>query len=419
MEQGEQPGFYDSLRIPEFRHMLIARFTFVMGTRMLATLMFWWIYELTHSKLLLGCIGLAEVVPALLLALYAGHIIDKSEKRKLVLRCTFLYFLAAVLLASLSVGIVEKSLGTALIVSLIYIIIFCSGIIRSFVSPIYGVMLGYIVPKKQIVNAATWNQFTFLFAAVAGHACCGFLIAFFKEEGPLITVSALFFTSFLLLLKLKPKPVVIDEKKKAEEAISTWTSVKQGLAFVYKTKELIGAMTMDMFAVLFGGAVAMVPVFAKDILHISNIAYGWLNAANDIGAILIIGILTLFPLRRKQGKLLLIVVIGFGLCIITFGLSKIFLLSFLALLIGGMLDGISALIRSTILQLKTPDHMRGRVMSVNSMFINSSNELGQFESGFAASIMGTVPSVVFGGCMTILVAVITWFKAPSLRKMEY
>ncbi len=417
MEKEDKSDFYAALKISEFRQMLMARFAFIMGSRMLATLMFWWIYELTHSKLALGCIGLAEVVPALSLALYAGHFIDQNEKRKLVLRCTFLYFLAAVILASLALPFIESALSTTIIVTIIYVVIFCSGIVRSFIGPIYGVMLGYIVPKDKIVNAATWNQFVFLFAAVAGHACCGFLIAFYKEEGPLITVVALFLMSFILLLKLKPKPVSAVVNSSQEKP--TWASIKEGLSFLYKTKELIAAMTMDMFAVLFGGAVALVPVFAKDILHTSDIAYGWLNAANDIGAICIIAILTLFPLRKNQGKILLIVVVGFGVCIITFGLSKIFLLSFFALLIGGMLDGISALIRSTILQLKTPEHMRGRVMSVNSMFINSSNELGQFESGFAASLMGTVPSVVFGGCMTVLVAIITWLKAPALKKMEY
>jgi hypothetical protein len=182
---------------------------------------------------------------------------------------------------------------------------------------------------------------------------------------------------------------------------------------------LLGASSLDLFAVLFGGAVAMVPVYARTVLHVGAIGYGWLNAASDIGSICVVVLLTIFPLQRQQGKKLLLVVAGFGICIIIFGLSKIYLVSFFALMIAGMLDGVSVVVRGTITQLKTPDNMRGRVLSVNSMFINSSNELGQFESGLAAHIMGNVPSVVFGGCMTLLVVIITWFKAPTLRKFEY
>jgi MFS family permease len=211
---------------------------------------------------------------------------------------------------------------------------------------------------------------------------------------------------------LKPPLNEKGEKKTLE-------SVKEGLRFVFSTKEVLGALSLDLFAVLFGGAVAMIPVFAKDILKTGPVGFGWLNAAADIGSILVVIGLTLFPLKKQQGKKLLFAVAGFGICIILFGISQWYWLSFTVLLLSGLLDGISMVIRGTILQLKTPDHMRGRVMSVNSMFINSSNELGQFESGVASKLMGVVPSVVFGGSMTLLVVVITWIKAPSLRKMEY
>jgi len=200
---------------------------------------------------------------------------------------------------------------------------------------------------------------------------------------------------------------------------NTIKSIIEGVQYVFKTKEILGAMTLDLFAVLFGGAVALVPVFAKDILHVSPVGFGWLNAAMDIGSIIMVTILTIKPLQRNQGRILFFAVGAFGICIICFALSKLFWLSFFALMIAGCMDGISVIIRSTILQLKTPDELRGRVMSVNSMFINSSNELGQFESGLAARLLGTVRSVVFGGCMTLGVALFTWFKAPSLRKMEY
>ena len=263
-------------------------------------------------------------------------------------------------------------------------------------------------------NATTWNQGIWLSASVIGHACVGFLIAGIGNSGALAIICSLVLAGFGYMYQIKPKPALNEPGEK-----KTLESVKEGLSFVFNTKEVLGALSLDLFAVLFGGAVAMIPVFAKDILKSGPIGFGWLNAASDIGSILVIILLTISPLRRGQGKKLLISVAGFGICIIVFALSKIFWISFAVLIFSGILDGISVVIRGTILQLKTPDHMRGRVMSVNSMFINSSNELGQFESGVAAKLLGVVPSVVFGGCMTLLVVVGTWIKAPNLRKMEY
>jgi hypothetical protein len=232
--------------------------------------------------------------------------------------------------------------------------------------------------------------------------------------GTLTFICCLMITAFFILTRLKPKPVV---KQNGEKR--TWESMKEGLRFVFKTKELLGAFSLDMFAVLFGGVQAMVPVYAKDILKIGPMGFGWLNAAIDIGAISVVVLLTISPLKNAQGKKLLLAVAGFGVCVVLFALSKWFILSFFALMIAGMLDGISVVVRGTVMQLKTPDNMRGRVSSVSSMFVNSSNELGQFESGLAARMMGVVPSVVFGGCMTLAVVIITWIKAPTLRKFEY
>ena len=192
------------------------------------------------------------------------------------------------------------------------------------------------------------------------------------------------------------------------------------MGFVFSHKILLGAISLDLFAVLFGGAVALIPEFANKILNVGPIGFGWLNAAIDIGSMITIICITVFPLTKKQGYKLFWAVAGFGLCIIVFGISRIYWISFAALLIAGMLDGISVVIRGTVMQLTTPDEMRGRVSSVNSMFINSSNELGQFESGFTARIFGGAsPAVIFGGCMTLLVVIITWFKASALRKFEY
>ncbi|KAF0241667.1 MAG: major facilitator superfamily [Chitinophagaceae bacterium] len=384
-----------AMRIAEFRNLMIGRFSFIMGLRMLGTLVGWWIYELTNEPFAIGLIGLAEVVPAVSLSLYAGYIIDISEKRKLLLKGIAFYFSCALLLFFLASNFTANQLSKHWIAFSIYIIIFFTGIIRAFTGPTFGTMVASS-------------------ASVTGHATVGFLIALLGNAQSLMIICIMIAIGFIFLQRIHSKPPLNEKGEKTGLA-----SVKEGLDYVFKTKELLGALSLDLFAVFFGGAVAMIPVFAKDILNVGPVGFGWLNAAADIGSIIIIVLLTFFPLKSGQGKKLLIVVGGFGICIIVFALSKLFWLSFIVLVLSGILDGVSMIIRGTIVQLRTPDHMRGRVMSVNSMFINSSNELGQFESGMAAKLLGVIPSVVFGGSMTLLVVIITWFKAPSLRKMEY
>jgi MFS family permease len=403
-----------SVKIPEYKNFIISRFLFIMGLRMMGTLVGWWIYELTNDPFSIGLVGLSEVVPALSFALYAGHVIDLSEKRKMLLRGMALYVLCAGILLLFSTKLTTTHLGNYSIAIAIYIVIFFTGVIRAFTGPVFGVVVAAIVPKTHLQNAVTWSQGTWLSASVTGHAAGGLLIHWIGISGTLVCITVSIFISWLVMMHLKPKPPVTDKSEK-----KTWESVKEGLRFVFKTKEVLGALSLDLFAVLFGGAVAMVPVFARDILHVGAQGFGLLNAASDIGSICIVVLLTISPLRKKQGRKLLFAVAGFGICIIGFALSKWFLLSFLFLMISGMLDGVSVVVRGTVLQLRTPDNIRGRVMSVNSMFINSSNELGQFESGVASKIMGVIPSVIFGGCMTLLVVIFTWFKAPGLRKFEY
>ncbi len=405
---------FASVKIIEYRNLLFGRFVFVMALRMLGTLVGWWIYNLTNDPLAIGLIGLSEVIPAISLALYAGHVIDISEKRRLILRGVVFYFLAACVLIFLSTHFVSNHFTNHAIALCVYAVIFYTGIIRSFSGPVFGVMVAYIVPKDFLQNATTWNQGTWLSASVTGHALGGFLIAGVGITGTLIFIAAIMIIALFFLFRLNKRPSINIKGEK-----NTWESVVEGLRFVFKTKELLGAISLDLFAVLFGGAVAMVPVYARDILKVGPQGFGFLNGASDFGAIFIVILLTFLPLKRKQGVKLMFAVASFGVCIIVFALSKFFWLSFCALLIGGMVDGISVIVRGTITQLKTPDNMRGRVMSVNSMFINSSNELGQFESGVAAKLLGTVPSVVFGGCMTLAVVIFTWFKSPTLRKMEY
>ncbi len=405
---------FAAMRIPEYRNLMMGRFTFIMGLRMMGTLVGWWVYELTNEPFAIGLIGLSEVIPAVSLSLYAGHIIDISEKRKLLLKGVAFYLTCAVLLLGLSTAYTASQLSSHWIAFSIYVVIFFTGVFRAFTGPTFGTMIASIVPKDILQNATTWNQGIWLTASVSGHASVGFLIAFLGNTRSLFIICSLVLLGYLFMYRLKPKPALNEAGEK-----KTLESVKEGLRFVFSSKEILGALSLDLFAVLFGGAVAMIPVFARDILKAGPIGFGWLNAASDIGSILVVIILTFFPLRRQQGKKLFFAVGGFGLCIIIFAISRIFWLSFAVLLFSGILDGISVVIRGTILQLKTPDNMRGRVMSVNSMFINSSNEFGQFESGVMAKLLNVVPSIVFGGSMTILVVIITWFKAPSLRKMEY
>ena len=405
---------FAAVRIPEFRSLILGRFLFIMGLRMMSTLVAWWVYELTGDPFAIGLVGLSEVIPAISMALYAGHVIDRSEKRKMILRGVFLYLLAAAVLLLLSSPFSLERLSNRGVTLGIYGVIFCTGLIRAFTGPTFTATLASIVPRNLLQNATTWNQGSWLAASVTGHAMGGLLIWKLGVSGTLITVCCLIVLALSALNFLRPKPVMAPPA-----AGGTWASVMEGLQFVFRTKELLAAFSLDMFAVFFGGAVAMVPVFAKDILQVGPMGFGWLNAAIDIGAIISVILLTLMPMKKGQGKKLMLAVAGFGICIIVFALSDWFLVSFFALLVAGVLDGVSVVVRGTVMQLKTPDHMRGRVSSVGSMFINSSNELGQFESGLAARILGVRPSVVFGGCMTLLVVIFTWIKAPALRKFRY
>lgn len=384
-----------------------------MGLRMMGTLVAWWMYELTGDAFYIGLIGLAEAIPALVLALYAGYVIDKSEKRKLLLRTVFLYATCAFILLGTSTNWFHQAFGNKMIIISIYGIIFFTGTIRAFSGPAFGAIIASLVPRHLLIYASQLSSTSWLIASITGHAMAGFLIAWLHVTGTFVVITCLIFAGLFFLTKLKEKPPGITAEVKTLEA------VREGLKYVFQTKELLAALTLDLFAVLFGGAVAMVPVYAKDILHVGPIGFGWLNAAADIGSISMVLGLTLSPMRRRQGIKLLFAVAGFGACIIVFGISKWYWLSFVALMVSGVLDGVSVVVRSNIIQLKTPDALRGRVMSVNSMFINSSNEIGQFESGVAAKLIGIIPSVVFGGCMTIMVVVATWFKAPSLKKLEY
>jgi len=405
---------FAALRIKEFQYFITGRLLFITGLRMMSTVVAWWLYETTRDPFAIGLIGLAEVIPAVGLALYAGHVIDNNERTGILKKSVLLYSVVTLLMFFLSTSLIQAHTLERTWIAGVYFLIFLTGAIRAFSGSAFQSLLGQLVPFEILPNAITWSSGTWLISSIIGHAAGGFLIAFIEVKGALMISFLSIAGACLVLWNITKKPI-----PESRRHATTWSSVKEGLLFVLNTKDLLASMTLDLFAVLFGGAVAMIPAFAQDILHVGPVAFGWLNAASDIGSIITVTALTLAPLKQKQGKTLLIAVAGFGISIIIFAISKSYVLSFAALFISGMLDGISTIIRGTIVQLKTPNEIKGRVMSVNSMFVNSSNEFGQFESGLAAKILGLVPSVIFGGGMTLLVVITTWFKAPSLRKLEY
>ncbi len=403
-----------TLQIKEFRNLLTGRFFLILAFRMLATLLGWWVYQLTKDPFSIGLIGLSEVIPAVSTALYAGHVIDMNEKKKMLLMCTLGYFILISLLLIPAFYASNLHFTGHQITYYIYGIIFFTGICRAFIGPIVPVMIPKIVGSEKLPNAITLNQATFLTASVSGHAIGGFLIAMITIKWTLVVILFLILLASIFFFQINRQ-----HSEHQKNKLQIWSSMKEGISYIYRTKEILGALCLDMFAVLFGGAVAMIPVFASDILKVGADGFGLLNAASDIGSMMIIVTLSFIPLRRNQGKILIGVVTGFGLCIIGFGLSKMYWLSFLFLMLSGMFDGISVVIRGTIVQLKTPDNIRGRVMSVNSIFIMSSNEMGQFESGVMAKMLGVVRSVIFGGTMTVLIALSVGKFVPKLRKMEY
>jgi len=404
---------YAALRFKEFNVFLLLRFFLVFGWSMQFIIIEWQVYTLTKDPLSLGIIGLMEIIPAFSMALFAGHIVDQNEKRNLLLKCIGLFSLISFGLFFLTSSSVEMSWSSTAILYTIYAFVFMGGLLRAFFGPTIFSLVALIVPKKAYPNAATWNSSTWQIASVLGPAFAGLTINWIGVHWSLCIVFGLVLLSFVLLFGISRKPIM---NPKIGEPIMQ--SLKEGVRFVFKTKAILGALSLDMIAVLFGGAVALLPVFAQDILKVGPEGFGLLRAAPAVGAFLTMLITAYIPISKNAGLKLLAAIFGFGVCIIVFGLSSIFWISIVALFFSGVTDGVSMVIRQTILQLKTPDHMRGRVSSVNSMFVGSSNELGAFESGVTAKLMGTVTAVVFGGTMTLITVITTGIVSPTFRKLD-
>ena len=404
---------YAALRFKEFNVFLLVRFALVFGWSMQFIIIEWQVYTLTKDPLSLGIIGLMEIIPAFTMALFAGHIVDQSEKRNLLAKCIAAFSFISFGLFLLTWPRVVGDWTVNSVLYCIYGLVFFGGFLRSFFGPTIFSLVALIVPKKVYPNAATWNSSTWQMASVLGPAFAGACIHWIGVHWSLCVVFGLVISSLIFLFKIPPKPIL---NPKIGEPI--FQSLKEGVRFVFKTKAILGAITLDMVAVLFGGAVAVLPVFAQDILKVGPEGFGVLRAAPAVGAFLTMLVTAYIPISRHAGMKLLIAIFGFGLCIIVFGISSVFWISVIALFFSGVTDGVSMVIRQTILQLKTPDDMRGRVASVNSMFVGSSNELGAFESGLTAKLMGAVSAVVFGGTMTLITVVTTGIVSPSFRKLD-
>jgi len=411
--KSNKPDPYQALRYKEFNVFLLLRFAMVFAWSMQFIVIEWEVYSLTKNPLSLGIIGLMEVIPAVSMALFAGHIVDQKEKKGLLVKCILGFSVISFGLFLLTWPKVVSGWSSTVILYSIYTLVFFGGLVRAFLGPTIFSLLSLIIPKKVYPNAATWSSSVWQIGAVMGPALAGFSINWMGVHWSMCIVFGFSLLSLIALSQISKKPII---NPKIGESIKD--SLTEGLTFVFKNQIVLGALSLDMIAVLFGGAVALLPVFAQDILKVGSEGFGILRAAPAVGAFITMLVSAYVPLYKNAGKKLLVAIFVFGLSIILFGLSTSFWLSVFALFLSGLADGISVVIRQTILQLKTPDHMRGRVGAVNSIFVGSSNELGAFESGATAKLMGTVTSVVVGGSITLLTVVVTALKSPTFRNLD-
>ena len=404
---------FTAVRNGNFRYFLGYRFFMTMATLMQSVIVSWHMYYLTHNVLWLGLIGLVEVIPQISISLFAGHYIDLWDRKKIVQNSTIILLIGSSILALYSVESFHsfERLG----IWPIFITIFLTGLSRGILMPAHTALLGQLVDKKDYANAATWSSANWQIGAVMGPALGGLIYGFSTITVAYSSIIFIYFISLYMISRVQIKHIV-NKALTADEDI--FSRIREGIRFVLQSPELLGAFSLDMFAVLFGGAVALLPVFASDVLHVGPEGLGFLRACPAIGAIIMSFYLMFYPPVHNSGRTLLLAVSAFGLCMIGFAFSHWFWLSALLLLLSGLFDNVSVVIRGTILQLYTPEHMRGRVASVNSIFIGSSNELGAFESGVTAKLMGLVPSVAFGGIMTLIVVGTTAKINPVLRRLS-
>ena len=407
------PVISPAFKIKDFRLLFFTRLFGTMGLQAQAVIVGWQVYQLRPDPLLLGLVGLTEAIPAITCSFFSGHIVD-TNRAALVYRISVLaLFLNTCLIFSAVAPFIPFSNDQRLI--LLFVGVFISGASRSFSSPAVFTLIPQIVPKDLISSAVAWNSSTFQFAAILGPSLGGLLYGSFGAVTAFLFPSALLALSLLFSLFFSSETNAFRNPSRREPFAK---SLRTGIDFTLKHKVLLSTMLLDMFSVLFGGAVAVLPMFADQVLHTAAFGLGLLRAAPSVGSAIIAITLAVRPLKTVTGRSLLWVVAGFGACMIAFGLSRNFALSLFLLALSGAFDGVNMVIRSTILQLLTPSGMRGRVSALSSIFITSSNEIGAFESGLAARLLRLVPSVVFGGIMTLfIVGAVSW-RVPELRQTE-
>jgi MFS family permease len=396
-----------------FRWFVTGRLLLVMGFQIQYLVLGWLIYDLTHDPLQLGLAGLAEIIPFLSVIWLSGPLADRFNRKKIIIltNCLFLVGYTFIGISIHQAGPEQKSLVLFLYYSMIILV----GFTRGFFGPSSQAIVPTLVPTEHFANATTWNTSVFHLASVVGPALGGLLYAAGgKEYTFLIVFAFLLIGLFCMLMMHYPG----NQPNAQQKRLPIFQQLKTGIKFVFSNQVIIGSLTLDLFAVLFGGAVALLPVFAADVLKCGPEGLGLLRSAPASGALLMAWFLVMVPPEKNAGKALLLSVAGFGLCMIGFALSTNFFLSLLLLFMSGALDNISVVIRQTVVQMRTPDHMRGSVAAVNSIFIGMSNEIGAFESGLAAKLLGLIPSVIIGGLVTIGVVGATAKYAPDLRNLN-
>lgn len=399
---------YAALRIPDFRRLLLSHSTLTLAREAQIVAVGWQVFELTGDPLTLGLIGLAEALPYIAVALYAGHVADRTERRQVAIGCTIALVISAVVLLLLAVvpGVIHAQR-----VWPIYLVIAVSATARSFMRPAVFALSAAVMPRELYPNAVAWRTSSWHLAAVAGPAAGGLLYGFSGPAVAYIVVIVVMTLSLAAIISVQHRERPVPPEMPLGESLLV------GVRFLWNEPVLLAAMTLDLFAVLFGGAVALLPAFAT-LLQAGPEGLGFLRAAPAAGSIVMGLWIAHRPPMRNAGASLIGSVAAFGVCMIAFALSREFWLSFVILFASGVFDNVSVVIRSTLLQTRTPEHLLGRVSAVNQIFIGSSNEIGAFESGLAARLMGVVPSVLFGGCMTLLVVAFTAWRAPQLRRLR-
>ena len=391
-----------------FRWLMLYRICTLLSYQIVAVTVGWHVYELTRNPFALGLVGLAEVVPYIGMALFAGYLVDHLPKRRLgALACAGLAT-TALLLAAISAGHLAPGRTWP-----IYAAIVLTGLVRSFLTPVYTALFAQVLRREQFARGASIGSIAFQTALVCGPALGGLTVGWAGKTAAYALAAVLALAAGAVLLWLR-----VAEPRADGPRAPVFASIGVGLRFVFNNQIMLAAQALDLFAVLFGGAISLAPAFITEILHYGPEGLGILRGAPALGAVAVGIVLARRPPGRHAGLLLLWAVAGFGICIIGFGLSRHFWLSALFLLMSGICDGVSVVLRSTIMQLVTPDHMRGRVSSINSLFISSSNELGAFYDGVMARLLGLVPAVIVGGFVTLGVVGITAVKAPRLRRLD-